>query len=89
MICISFLFLKEPHVSGLSSMYYPCRSLQLAAGTAQRGMWAEIYKHASGTAAPGSLGSIHLPGPYISLHSSTLANAFLISRVLPCLDKCA
>lgn len=70
-------------------MYYPCRSLQLAAGTAQRGMGAEIYKHASGTAAPGSLGSIHLPGLYISLRSSTLANVFLISRVLPGWDKCA
>lgn len=63
-------------MSGLGSMYYPCRSLQLAAGIAQRGMWAEIYKHASGTAAPGSLGSIRLLGPYILLHSSALANAF-------------
>lgn len=43
--------------------YYPSRSLQLAAGTAQRGIQAEIYKSASGTAALGSLGSIHLPGP--------------------------
>lgn len=63
-------------MSALGSMYYPCRSLQLAAGIAQRGMWAQIYKHASGTAAPGSLGSIHLLGLYILLHSSTLANAF-------------
>lgn len=60
--CISFLFLKETHVLDLSSIYYSPRSLQLAAGTAQRGIRAEIYKRASGTAAVGSLGSIHLLG---------------------------
>lgn len=49
------------------------QSPQLAAGTAQQGAQAEIYKGALGTAAPGSLHSIHLPG-CLAIHLGELVN---------------